>query len=261
MSEVRAQGQDNSVQSVDRAVSILQVLGRRGVVGVTDLSTELTLHKSTVSRLLSTLEARGLVEQTGSRGRYRLGYGVVQLAEGAGKKHDLSLSSRAVCDVLAEELGESVLITVHDENDVVTIDQVIGSSLITTRDWVGQRNPLHATAAGKVFLADMSKEELRPYLRRGLPRFTGATIVDRAALQAELAVVQERGYATTQEEQEVGLTAVAAPIRGHDGRVIAALCIAGPAFRLQPAVLPGIAQRLLPAAARISERNGYPKVG
>lgn len=228
---------------------------------MTEISTELGVHKSTVSRLLGTLEARGLVEQAASRGRYRLGYGVVQLAEGASRKHDLSLSSRSVCSALAEEVGESVLIAVSDGRDVVTIDQVIGSAMITTVNWVGQRSPMHATSSGKVFLAHLPDAELRRYVEEGLTRYTERTIVDPDALASELASVRERGYATTYEEQEIGLTAVAAPVRGHDGDVIAALCVSGPSFRLGPSLLPAIAERLIPAAARISERNGYPKVG
>jgi IclR family transcriptional regulator, acetate operon repressor len=78
---------DNSVHSVDRAISILQVLARHGAAGVTEIAAEVDVHKSTVSRLLGTLEARGLVEQSSNRGRYRLGYGVVQLAAGATRKH------------------------------------------------------------------------------------------------------------------------------------------------------------------------------
>lgn len=259
--EVRGAGAENSVQSVDRAVSILQVLGRRGAAGVTELSTELHLHKSTISRLLSTLEARGLVDQAVSRGRYRLAYGVVQLAEGASRQHDLSLSGRPISHALAREIGETVVIAVREGDDVVTIDQAIGSAMVTSVDWVGQRSPLHGSASGKVFLADLATEEVERYAAAGLERYTEHTIVDAANLQAELEVVRKQGYAATHEEQEVGLTAVSAPIRGQDGRVIAALCVTGPTFRLGPQVLSGIVARLLPAATRISERNGYPKVG
>ncbi len=260
-SEARGPGPDNSVQSVDRAVSILQVLGRRGAAGVTQLSTELGVHKSTISRLLSTLEARGLVEQTASRGSYRLGYGVVLLAEGASKRQDLSVTSRTVCNVLAEEVGETVTLAVREGRNVVTTDQVIGTSMLTTVDWVGQRSPLHVTAAGKVFLAHLPAAEVEAYLAGGLARLTDRTVTDPDALTSELATVRSRGYSTTRDEQEIGLTAVGAPIRGHDGRVVAALCVSGPSFRLVPEALAHIVDRLLHAAAQVSERNGYPKVG
>lgn len=261
MSESGAPARDNSVQSVDRAISILQVLARRRIAGVTEIANELSVHKSTVSRLLGTLEARGLVEQDASRGRYRLGYGVVQLAQGATRKHDIAVISRSVCSALAEDVGETVNVVVHEGRTVVTIDQVIGSSSITTVNWVGQRNPLHATSAGKVFLASMPREELQTYLDAQMERFTDYTITEPAALETDLAVVRENGFATTYEEQEIGLAAVGAPVRALDGRVIAALTVSGPTFRIDRATIPGIAERLRAAAAQISERNGYPKAG
>lgn len=249
------------MQSVDRAISILQVLGRRGVIGVTGISKELGVHKSTVSRLLGTLEARGLVEQTAHRGRYRLGYGVVQLAEGMSKKPDLSVISRPVCSLLAEEVGETVNVAVHEARAVVTVDQVIGSSQVTTVNWVGQHNSMHATAAGKVFLATMPPAELQTYLDEKLERFAEQTIVDAAEMERELDVVRESGFARSVDELEVGLAAVAAPIRALDGRVIAALAVSGPTYRINDETIPAIAARMLKAAAEISERNGYPKAG
>lgn len=261
VSEGGGPGRDNSVQSVDRAISVLQVLARRGVAGVTEISHELAVHKSTISRLLGTLEARGLVEQTSHRGRYRLGYGVVQMAEGLSKKPDLSVISRPVCSALAEDLGETVNVAVHEGRAIVTIDQVIGSSQITSVNWVGQHSSLHATSAGKVFLANLPRTELKAYLDEELERFTEFTIVDPAKLEAELVLVRESGYARTIDEHEVGLAAVAAPIRALDGRVIAALALSGPTFRINDATIPDIAERLLSAAAEISERNGFPKAG
>jgi DNA-binding IclR family transcriptional regulator len=242
-------------------VSVLQVLARRGEAGVTEISHELSVHKSTVSRLLGTLEARGLVEQASSRGRYRLGYGVVLLAEGASSKHDLTLLSRPECSALAEDLGETVNLVVQEADAVLTLDQVIGSATMTTINWVGRRNPLHVTSAGKVFLANMPAAQRQAYLDTSLDRFTEHTVTEPANLEAELATVREQGYALTFEELEVGLAAVAAPILSLDGRIIAAIAVSGPTFRLHEATIPGIAARVITAAARISERNGYPKAG
>jgi IclR family acetate operon transcriptional repressor len=254
-------GRDSSVQSVDRAISVLQVLARHGDLGVTEISSALDVHKSTVSRLLGTLEARGLVEQASHRGRYRLGYGVVQLAAGVSRKHDLNVVSRPVCSALAEDMGETVNVAVRDGRSVVTIDQVMGSAAVTTVNWVGQHNAMHSTSAGKVFLAHLPRAELKTYLDEKLERFTEFTIVDPAVMETELATVRESGYAHTIDEQEVGLAAVAAPIRALDARVIAALVVSGPTFRIKEATIPKIAERLLSAAAEISERNGYPKAG
>lgn len=252
---------DNSVHSVDRAISILQVLADHGAAGVTEIAAELDVHKSTVSRLLGTLEARGLVEQSSNRGRYRLGYGVVQLAAGATRKHDLSVISRPICTELADVVGETVNVAVRDGRHVVSIDQVIGSSTVTTMNWVGQRTPMHATSAGKVFLASMTPGDLKMTLASGLERFTEHTIVDSLLLTEALEEVRVRGFSYTLEEHEVGLAAVAAPIKGLGGEVIAALTVSGPNFRVNAHTIPAVAPHVKSAAAEISERNGYPKPG
>jgi IclR family transcriptional regulator, acetate operon repressor len=261
VSDERRRSRDNSVHSVNRAVSILQVLARSGVVGVTEISNEISVHKSTVSRLIATLEARGLVEQASTRGGYRLAYGIVRLAEGVNTTHDLTVISRTVCVRLAEELKETVIVAVQEGRTVVSIDQVNGPSSITVVNRVGLSHPLHPTSAGKVFLAYMPRAELQSYLDAELTPLTSRTIVDPGVLESELETVRKRGYARVDEEQEIGLSAVAAPIRAHDGKVAGALVVSGPAFRYNEETVPTIAEHLLSAAAEISERNGYPKAG
>ncbi|GAB2450530.1 IclR family transcriptional regulator [Nocardioides hungaricus] len=261
MEEGGGRGRDKSVQSVHRAISILQVIARRGTAGVTEISQELAIHKSTTSRLIGTLEARGLVEQTSHRGSYRLSYGIVQLAEGIARKHDLTVTSRMVCTALADAVGDTVNVAVHEGRSVVTIDQVIGSSQVTSVNWVGRHQSLHATSAGKVFLAHLPPAELQTYLDDEMERLTEFTVVDPAELEKELALVRQRGYAQTVDEQEIGLAAVAAPVRALDGRVIATLIVSGPTFRITDATIPEIARQVMTSAAEISERNGYPKSG
>lgn len=252
---------DTSVHSVSRAISILQVLGRHGPMTITEISAELSVHKSTAFRLLSTLESRGLIDQNGSRGSYQLGYGVVRLAAGATRKLDLSVISRRICEVLAEDVGETVDISVPDDQMVLTIDQVAGLAAMTTVNWVGRRTPLHATSAGKVFLAHMSSAERADSLSGTLERFTEHTVTSRRALEKQLVSVPDRGYGFTMEEYEVGLAAVAAPIRDLDGRVVAAVSVSGPNFRLNPDTISGVAERVMAAATEISQRNGQPKPG
>lgn len=252
---------DTSVQSVHRAISILQVLALRGPAGVTEIATELGVHKSTVFRLLATLESRGLVDQHSDRGRYRLAYGVVQLAAGATKMDDLSQLSHPVCRQLAEAVQETVNLVVHDGRAVISIAQVLGTPTITTVNWVGQRTPMHATSAGKVFMADMDPAQLDALLAQGLETYTPHTIVDPSRLEQELVLVRERGYATTMEEHEIGLAAIGAPVRTLDGRVIAAVTASGPTFRINADTVPDLAKHVLAAAAEISQRHGYPRRG
>jgi IclR family acetate operon transcriptional repressor len=252
---------DLSVNSVNRAISILQVLARRGPTAMTEIATELSIHKSTIFRLLSTLEARGLVDQNNNRGHYQLGYGVVQLAAGATRKLDLSVVSRRTCEALAGEVGESVDIDILDHNAVVTIDQVMGAADMTTVNWVGRRTPLHATSSGKVFLAHMSADERAGSLTGKLERFTENTITSRGRLEEQLEAVRDQGYGFTVEEYQVGLAAVAAPIRNIDGQVVAGVGISGPNFRINPVTIPGLAEQVIAAAVEISQRVGQPKPG
>jgi DNA-binding IclR family transcriptional regulator len=249
------------VHSVNRAISILQVLARRGPRTVTEIANELNVHKSTIFRLLSTLESRGLVDQNTSRGRYQLGYGVVQLAAGATRKLDLSVVGRRICEALADQVGESVEIAINDDQGVLTIDQVVGSAAMTTVNWVGRRSPLHATSAGKVFLAHMSAGDRADCLSARLERFTEHTITSRRKLEQQLETVRAQGYGFTLEEYEVGLAAVAAPIRDLDGRVVAAVSLSGPNFRINSDTIPGIAEQVMAAAAEISQRTGQPTPG
>ena len=178
-----------TVQSVDRALSILELLARDGEAGVTEIAVELGVHKSTAFRLLATLEAHRLVEQDGDRGRYRLGVGNLRLAGATTARLDLVTEARPVCRQLAADTGETVNITVRSETSALYLDQVAGSSALQSHNWVGQHIPLHATSNGKVLLSELSEAELKAALRE-LPRFTDTTITTRPRLRDELAKVR-----------------------------------------------------------------------
>jgi IclR family acetate operon transcriptional repressor len=209
-----AQSPESPVQSVDRAVTILELLARQGETGVTEIAGELGVHKSTAFRLTAALELRGLVEQTGDRGKYRLGMGLVRLAGAATMRMDLSLQSRPVCEQLAAEVAETINIAILDADEAVNIDQVIGPSAISSHNWVGQRTPLHATSSGKVLLAHLPAAALETRLNGApLKRYTERTVTGAGELREQLGAARRAGYAYTIEELEEGLNAVAAPIR------------------------------------------------
>ncbi|MBC3762974.1 IclR family transcriptional regulator [Quadrisphaera oryzae] len=252
---------EGTVQSVDRAVSLLQALAARGPSGLTDLAAGVAIHKATAFRLLATLEARGLVQQDGDRGRYRLGPSAGQLAAGAAGAQDVTALCRPLCAQLAEEAGDTVNLVVSDGVQITTVDQAAGSAIVASTDYVGRRGPLHATAAGKVFLAEWPEQHLADLCRAGLERFTEHTLVDRAALGEDLRKVRERGWAVAQEEHEAGLVVVGAPVRGADGAVVAAMTVGGPTYRMTPESLPGTAARVVAAATRASWRLGAVKPG
>jgi DNA-binding IclR family transcriptional regulator len=245
-----------TVQSVDRALSILELLARDGEAGVTEIAGELGVHKSTAFRLLATLEAHRLVEQDGDRGRYRLGVGNLRLAGATTARLDLVTEARPVCRQLAADTGETVNITVRSETSALYLDQVAGSSALQSHNWVGQHIPLHATSNGKVLLSELSEAELKAALRE-LPRFTDRTITTRPRFREELATVRDHGYALAIDELEVGLTAAAAPIRSAHGDIIASMSISGPTFRLDQDRLDETVPLLVAAALEVSHRLGW----
>lgn len=262
MSDSVRQGREaapSQVQSVDRAIAILYLLAERGRdgAGVTEVAAELGVHKSTAFRLIEALENGDLVEQLEERGKYHLGRGIVRLAGATTAQLELTTESRPVCRRLAAELGETVNLAIADTGEVTNILQEYGSSAISGRNWTGQRTPLHATASGKVLLAWADEETVKEALAAGLFEYTPHTITDPAALQAELDEVRARGWASTAEEFELGLNALAAPVRNAGGDVIAAVGVSGPSFRLTAESFPEVAAHLVEGGREISERLGY----
>lgn len=253
----QSKGPPSQVQSVDRAISVLELLARNGETGITAIAQELGVHKSTASRLVSVLEARGLVEQLGERGKYVIGFGIVRLAGAATGRMDLARLGRQTCQTLAESLGETVNIAVADEGGAINISQARGSAAITTQNWTGQRTPLHATSSGKVLLAYMPDTERRRILRRRLEQFTPRTTTDAAELGTELERVAEDGYAACFEELELGMHAVAVPIHGAHGEVVAAMSASGPSYRLSRQRVRQLVRPMADAAAELSEQLGY----
>jgi DNA-binding IclR family transcriptional regulator len=250
--------QTTGVQSVDRAISVLEILARRGEAGVSEVAAQIAVHKSTAFRLLASLEGRGLVEQSEERGKYRLGFGVVRLAGAVSARMDLTRHGRPVCERLAGEIGETVNLAVAQALHAVNLDQVRGPGAVTAHNWVGQPTPLHATSSGKVLLAWMDGAGVRELIGPGpLERFTAATVTSLDALQAELAEIRAAGFAVTVEEYELGLNAMAAPIRGHTGDVVAAVSASGPAYRFTEARMHDLVPRLVDGAREISQRLGH----
>ena len=258
MSNSGAEPANGGVQSVDRALYVLELLARRGEAGVTELASDIGVHKSTVSRLLAALEDRELVEQAFERGKYRLGFGILRLANAVSGRLDVTRQGREICERLALEVGETVNIAVLRSEYAVNVDQARGPAAISTHNWVGELTPLHATSSGKVLLAFMSADARRNLLAEaGLRRFTEHTITSVERLEAQLQDVPRTGYVVSLEELEHGLNAVAAPIRDHLGGVIAALSVSGPAYRLTVERVREIAPTVVSAADDVSRRMGY----
>jgi DNA-binding IclR family transcriptional regulator len=190
--------------------------------------------------------------------KYRLGFGVVRLAAVVTGGLDLVRQSRPVLERLAEQTSETVNLAVLDGDRVVNIDQIAAPHLVVNVNWVGKRTPLHCTSNGKVLLASLPARERARLLRGRLERLAPNTIVDKDLLQAQLLEAEVRGYAYTLEELEVGLNAVAAPVRDSGGGVIAAVSVSGPAYRFTRGRIPEVGGLVRKAGADIARRMGFP---
>jgi DNA-binding IclR family transcriptional regulator len=246
-----------AVQSVDRALMVMEILAKLGAAGVTEIAAELGVHKSTVSRLIAVLESRGYVEQLSDRGKYRLGFSVVRLAGSTSAPMDLTKQGQGTCDALATQTGETTNLAILDGDRIINVVEAIGTAGVALRTWVGQSCPAHATSSGKVLLSELTAAELRSRLGEKLTSFTPNTIVELGGLEAELATARANGWAAVNEELEIGLNAVSAPVRDSAGGIVAALSVSGPSYRLEPAGFGAVAQLTIDAAGQISRRLGY----
>jgi IclR family acetate operon transcriptional repressor len=247
----------NAVRSVDRAAALLLALGEsRAEAGVTELARRLGLHKSTASRLLATLQRRGLVEQDEETGKYRLGLIVIRLADRAERTLDLRGISMPELERLARATRETVSLGVVDGDLVRTVAQVDGPNMVACADWTGRSTPMHCVASGKVLLASRAEREVLRMAKQGLVACTDRTITRLDTLLEELARVRRRGFATAFSEWEDGLNAVAAPVRDARGAIIAAVDVWGPAYRITAARVAELATEARATAEAITVRLG-----
>lgn len=248
----------NGVQSVDRALTVLETLSSTGGSFVGELAEAIGVHKSTASRLLSALEKRGMVQQGDERGKYQLGFGILRLAAAIPGRLSLVQEARPVLQALAGEFGETANLAVLRSNVAVNVDQAMGPSAVATHDWIGNLTPVHATASGKIFLAYLEPDGRDKLLAAtGLPAETPKTITTRSVLDKQLARIVEAGYSTVYEELEIGLNAIAVPVWDYRGDVIGSISISGPAFRFHPEDSPDLAHELVRAGEQVSAHLGY----
>jgi DNA-binding IclR family transcriptional regulator len=239
------------VQSLERAFAILDEVARRPA-GVTAIAERVQLPKSTVARLLATLEDVDAVERF-EGARWRIGPGVEALTAAVSPERSLIASARPYLVDLVAELGEDAGLGLPDGNEVLYVDQVESDNPVQVRDWTGTRAPMHAVPSGLVLLAEWPDDALEAYLRGGLAALTQRTLTDQARLRRRLVEVRHAGCAWGLEEFAEGIDSVAAPIRDARGKAVAAIHVHGPSYRF-PAVgaEAGIAGRVIAAAAAAS---------
>ena len=233
--------------AIDRGADLLlRVLESEEPVALTDLASAAGLPKSTASRLVSALERRGLIEQDGERGRLRPGPAILRVAERGMFERNIVEVSRQALDALSEATGETVNLAVPGPGGVEHIAQVDSRHFLGAGQWLGRSVGYEHSANGKVFAA----------FGRAPAGMAGETGGGEAA-GAELQAVRRDGIATSIDELETGLSAMAAPVWGARGEVIAALSISGPTLRMTPSRIEELRPLLTSEARKLSRRLGH----
>jgi DNA-binding IclR family transcriptional regulator len=243
--------------SLHRGLEVIDCFATRGSWSLTELAQHLRQNKATLFRVLHTLEAFGYLAKDGATGRYVPGLRLHTLGAAAVQHETLRWQALPPLQDLAQATGETVHVGILHDGFVVTVQVVEGTHAVRMHSSVGKRSPAHASALGKVLLAHLPDAEVEATLERhGMQRFTTNTITTPAALREALHRIRQEGHAPDDEEIEVGLRCLAAPITDQAGRPTAALGISAPASRMTPEAVARLLPQVKATATRISRMLG-----
>lgn len=246
--------QPRQVASARRALDVLCAFSaEQPEWSVTGLSEHLGVHKSTVSRLLMTMEGAGFVRRTPGNSHFALGPRLLELSALVLARLDVRTVARPWLEELGRASQETVNLAVWDRDEAVNVDQIASPQPILYMGWIGRRTPAHASSTGKALLAFQPPDVVERVLSRPLKHFTKATVVDPARLRQELTWIRECGYAIAEDEFQEGVTAVAAPVMTR-GLAAGVLSISAPTYRTTRQRKGQFVQLLTTAAREVGER-------
>ena len=257
ISDSTSHGAGNTAATVDRAADVLLMFTRSSspTLGVTEIADSLDLSKAAVHRILSSLRGRGLVELEPGTHRYGLGPLVLSLGLTYLNKLDVRQLGAPELAALSRSTNETATLSIRTGDSRVYIDQVTPDREVLMSVQIGVPHPLHAGSSSKAFLAFLPEEEIERYLRRPLRALTASTITDPDVLRRELALIRERGWASSAGERQAGAGSVAAPVLDHRDHPRAVISVCGPAERFATEV--GFCvEQLTAATARLSTQMG-----
>ncbi|MGA2820548.1 MAG: IclR family transcriptional regulator [Anaerolineales bacterium] len=251
------EGQSSTSTTVAKAFAILRALAAEAREGMTlsEVCTRVGMSRSTTHRYLTTLEKLDVAERDGGD-RFHLGPQLIGLAGSYLANSDLRTESVPVLQELASETQETIHLAVPSGNEVVYIDKVDSRQAIQMYSYIGARLPMHSTALGKSILAHLGAEQTESLISATLSRRTPHTITTAEALRRELELVKAQGFAVDDEENEVGVSCVGAPIFDYTQRVIGAVSVSGPTNRMTRERAAQLGPVVKTAAAHISRRVG-----
>lgn len=218
---------DKGIQVIDRAFDILEILAfEKDGLGVTEIGNRLGLHKSTVHRILGTMVKRGYIEKTRDRGLYKVGLKLVEISSVYLNSVELKTEARPYLSALMSKLGQPVHLATLDDCDVVYIDKIEQVNSIRLYSQIGRRVPAYCSALGKCLLSGFSDKEIENRLSKmNYVGYTNYTITTKEELFRQIIEARRNGWAIDDEEHELGVRCVAAPILDYRGKVVAAVSI------------------------------------
>lgn len=251
--------EDYTVKSVDKACMLIEMVSDHpDGIGITELASQVGMYKSTVHRLLTTLMNRGYIEQDDQTGKYKLGYTLLDMGMKLLSSIDLRREALVYLQMLATESNEVVHLAILDQGEIVYVEKVESQNTIRMHSRVGKRVPVHATGLGKAILAFLPASETVSIIDKyGLPTLTEHTITERSTFLKSLEDTRAHGYAIDVEENQLGISCVAAPIWDNNRRVIAACSVSGPSVRITPDRMRELVPLVTRTGLQISERLGY----
>ncbi len=246
------------VQTLEKSLDIIDLLSKNGArhpLGISDISRSLGLGKSTVHRILDTLVAAKYIEKC-PRG-YRLGWRLFEIGNKVPLQHDLYSFDYEILQDLCDEFCEAVNFGVRDEKDVVIVSKVDPETRLKVNRQIGTREPLHATSLGKVLISELPDEEINKLLgSTTFEAYTPGTITTLDGLKVELEKVRAQGFAIDNEELFHGLVCIAMPIRDYNNKIVAALSVSGPSFRMNFSKLTSVKTKLQQVSNELSNYMG-----
>lgn len=251
-----AGGAEGGVSSIRRTIKILDLLARKGALGVRAVAQQLSLPVGSVHRLLLELAEESVVERN-EAGAWRLSYRLLEITDLQLENVGFPRLARPFCEAIAAATGETVNVNVLSADACVCIDKVRGNQGMQL-DWrIGSRGPLYCGGSAKAMLAFMSPADQARIANQQKTRFTQHTITDAAELLAELSRIRERGYAIDDQEMVMGVFCVGVPIVDRLGRPVGAISISGPSPKAPGESVRPQVERLNEACSQVSRRLGF----
>jgi len=246
----------NTIKSLDRAMEVFEFLSERQGMALSTISDEMGQSPSTVYRVLVTLEGRGLVEFDAEEQLWHIGARAFTIGARFLRRTSLVDRARPVMRRLMEATGETANLGVEKEGQVLFLSQVETHANIRAFFPPGTLSAMHASGIGKALLAQMDEDRLSRRLEGGLQSFTPRTITDRLALQEDLARIRGRGYSVDDEERNLGMRCIAAPVFDAAGEALAGISVSGPTSRVTTDALDRLSRPVIEAARTLTEAIG-----